>query len=32
MDDLITYMDYLWLQVEDDIITLGINDEGLGRV
>lgn len=29
MDDLITYMDYLWLQVEDDIITLGLNDEGL---
>ena len=29
MDDLITYMDYLWLQVTDDIVTLGINDEGL---
>lgn len=29
MDDLITYMGYEWIQVESDIITIGINDEGL---
>ena len=29
MDDLITYMDYLWLQIDDDVITVGINEIGI---
>lgn len=29
MEEFITYMDYLWVQAEDDIITLGINEDGL---
>ena len=29
MDDLITYMGYEWLQIEDGIITVGINEAGL---
>jgi glycine cleavage system H protein len=29
MNDQITFMDYLWLQIDDDIITLGINELGV---
>ena len=29
MQDLITYMGYLWVSVEDGIATIGINDDGL---
>ncbi len=29
MDDLITFMGYHWLQVEDGLITVGINENGL---
>lgn len=29
MNDLITYMGYEWIMVEDGILTIGINDEGL---
>ncbi|MCB0391364.1 MAG: glycine cleavage system protein H [Bdellovibrionales bacterium] len=29
MDDLIKYMDYLWVAAEDNIVTVGINEEGL---
>jgi glycine cleavage system H protein len=29
MDDLITYMGYEWIQIEDETITIGINEEGL---
>ncbi len=29
MDELITYMNYLWVQVDDNIITVGITEEGL---
>ena len=32
MDDLITYMDYLWLQIDDDVITVGINETGLDEL
>lgn len=28
-DSMLTFMDNLWLQVEDNIITVGINEEGL---
>lgn len=29
MDDLITYMGYEWLSVEDGIVTVGVNEAGL---
>jgi glycine cleavage system H protein len=29
MKDLITYMGYEWVMVEDGIVTVGINDQGL---
>ncbi len=29
MDDLITFMGYHWLQVEDGVVTIGINENGL---
>ncbi len=29
MTDLITYMGYLWIQVEDGVATIGINEQGL---
>lgn len=29
MEDLITYMGYMWIQVDDGILTFGINDAGL---
>ncbi len=29
MDDLITYMGYEWISVEDGVITIGINEAGL---
>lgn len=29
MNDLITYMGYLWIQVEDGVATIGINEQGL---
>ena len=29
MNDQITYMDYLWLQIEDDVITIGLNETGV---
>lgn len=29
MDDLITYMGYLWVQVDDGVLTIGINEDGL---
>lgn len=29
MDDLLTYMGYEWIQIEDEVITIGINEEGL---
>lgn len=32
MEDLITYMDYLWLQINDDVITVGLNETGLDEL
>jgi len=32
MEELITYMDYLWLQINDDVITVGINETGLDEL
>lgn len=29
MDELITYMGYLWIQVEGEVLTIGINDSAL---
>lgn len=29
MEDLITYMGYEWIQIDGDILTIGINEEGL---
>ena len=29
MDEIIKYMDYMWVTVEDNIVTVGINEEGL---
>ncbi|MBX7232016.1 MAG: glycine cleavage system protein H [Bdellovibrionales bacterium] len=29
MDDLVTYMAYEWLLVEDGVVTIGINEDGL---
>lgn len=29
VDEFIRYMDYMWVTAEDNIITLGINEEGL---
>ena len=29
MKDLITYMGYEWIQIEDGVITIGINEQGL---
>ncbi len=29
MEDTITYMGYEWIQVEDGVLTIGINDAGL---
>lgn len=29
MKDLITYMGYEWIMIEDGVITIGINDQGL---
>lgn len=32
MEDLITYMDYLWLQIDDDVITVGLNETGVDEL
>lgn len=32
MKDLITYMGYEWVMVEDGIVTVGINDDGLSEL
>jgi len=32
MEDLITYMDYLWLQINDDVITVGLNETGVDEL
>ena len=32
MEDLITYMDYLWLQINDDVITIGLNETGIDEL
>ena len=29
MEEQIKYMNYMWVAVDDDIVTVGINDEGL---
>ena len=29
MEDLIKYMDYMWIAADDNIVTVGINEEGL---
>lgn len=29
MDDLITYMGYEWISVEDGVLTIGVNEDGL---
>lgn len=29
MDDLITYLGYQWLQIDDGVLTIGINESGL---
>ena len=29
MDELIEYMDYMWIQIEDNVAILGINEQGL---
>lgn len=31
-DDQIPYMGYQWIQIEGDIITVGVNEEGLDEV
>ncbi len=31
-EDLITYMDYLWLQINEDVITVGINETGVDEL
>lgn len=29
MEEMISYMNYLWVQVDDNIITVGVTEEGL---
>lgn len=32
MNDYIEYMDYLWIFIEDDIITVGLNENGIDEL
>ncbi len=29
MNDQITFMDYLWIQIDDDVVTVGVNETGI---
>ncbi len=29
MDEMIKYMEYMWVQIDDNIVTVGISEEGL---
>jgi len=29
VDEQLIFMDYLWVQTEDDLVTVGVNEEGL---
>lgn len=32
MNEQITFMDYLWIQIDDDVVTIGINETGVDEL